>query len=57
MNTDFSDPIKQLARIEVQRLTEQGEDPETALEQVNGALAREVLRFPVQLAYGENEPV
>lgn len=56
MNRDFSEPIKQLARLEVQRLIEQGESPEDALAQVNGALAREVERYPVQLEDGQDLP-
>ena len=56
MNRDFSAPIRQLAQLEVNRLIDKGEDPEDALEQVNGALRREVQRFPVQLEDGQDPP-
>lgn len=49
MHQDFSEPIKQLAVIEVERQVVAGVDRFEALTAVNGALKNEVQRFPVQL--------
>lgn len=52
MHRDFSAPIEQFAREEIQRLIAAGVPSETALAEVNAFLDREVVWYPVVMEGG-----